>query len=134
MNAFQSETSLTTHQVKQRREDGKQREGRRSNCTNCNRQHPTGKCPAPNSRCRTGDRHGHWEAACRSKSINDGPNPSFQKLLEGFKHILLAPMFDKCWYYVSQLESRAAPTPLIHDNGRGRWVASLQEREAKCMF
>ena len=52
MNAFQSETSLTTHQVKQRREDGKQREDRRSNCTNCNRQHPTGKCPAANSKCR----------------------------------------------------------------------------------
>ena len=42
MNAFQSEASLTTHHVKQRREDRKQREGRRGNCTNCNRQHPTG--------------------------------------------------------------------------------------------
>ena len=60
MNAFQSETSLTTHQVKQHREDGKQMEGRRGNCTNCNRQHPTGKCPAANSRCRACSRHGHW--------------------------------------------------------------------------
>ena len=33
MNAFQSETSLTTHQVKQRWEDGKQTQGRRGNCT-----------------------------------------------------------------------------------------------------
>ena len=48
--------------MKQRREAGKQREGRRGNCTNCNRQHPTGKCPAANSRCRTCCRHGHWEA------------------------------------------------------------------------
>ena len=37
MNAFQTETSsLTTHQVKQRGEDGKQRERRRGNCTNSN--------------------------------------------------------------------------------------------------
>ena len=36
MNAFKSETSLTTHQVKQRGEDGKQRECRRGNCTNSN--------------------------------------------------------------------------------------------------
>ena len=78
-DAFQSETSLTTHQVKQRPEDGKQREGRRGHCTNCNRQHPNGKCPATNSRCRACGRHGHWEAACRSKSTNDGPKPSSQK-------------------------------------------------------
>ena len=79
MNAFQSETSLTTYQVKQRREDGKQREGRRGNCRNCNRQHPTGKCPAANSRCRPCGRHGHWKAACRSKSTIDAPKPSSQK-------------------------------------------------------
>ena len=79
MNAFQSETSLTTHLVKQRREDGKQREGRRGNCTNCNRQHPTGKCPAANSRFRACGRHGYWEAACRSKSTIDAPKPSSQK-------------------------------------------------------
>ena len=57
----------------------KQREGRRGNCTNCNRQHPTGKCPSANSRCRACGRHGHWEAACRSKSTNDGLKPSSQK-------------------------------------------------------
>ena len=79
MNTFQSETSLTTHQVKQRREDGKQREGRRGNCTNCNRQHPTGKCPAANSMCRACGRHCNWEAACRSKSTNDGPKSNSQK-------------------------------------------------------
>ena len=31
MNAFKSETSLTAHQVKQRREDGKQGKGPRGN-------------------------------------------------------------------------------------------------------
>ena len=79
MDAFPSEASLTTHQVKQRREDGKQRKGRRGNCTNCNRQHPTGKCPASNSKCRACGQLGHWEAACRSKSTTDGPTRSSQK-------------------------------------------------------
>ena len=72
MNAFQSEASLTTHQVKQRK-------GRRGNCMNCNRQHPIGKCPASNSKCRACGRLGHWEAACMIKSTNDGPKPGYQK-------------------------------------------------------
>ena len=79
MNTFQSEASLTTYQVKQRREDGTQGEGRRGNCTNCNRQHPTGRCPAANSKCRACGRLCHWEAAWRSKSTTDGPKPSSQK-------------------------------------------------------
>ena len=83
MDAFQSEASLTTHQVKQRREDGKQRKGRRGNCTNCNRQHPTGKCPASNSKCRACGQLGHWEAACRSKSTTDGPTRSSQNTGQG---------------------------------------------------
>ena len=31
---------------------------------------------ASNLRCRACGRHGHWEAACKSKSTNDGPKPS----------------------------------------------------------
>ena len=72
MNGVQSEASLTIHHVKQRQGDGKQREGRRGNCTNFNRQHPSGKCPAANSKCRACGRLGHWEAACRSQSTTDG--------------------------------------------------------------
>ena len=78
-DAFQTQTSLTTHQAKQRREDGKQSEGRRSNCTNCNCQHPTDKCPTAKSMCRACGRHGHWEAACRCKSSNNGHKSSSQK-------------------------------------------------------
>ena len=65
--------------MKQRREEGKQREGRRGNCTNFNRQHSTGKCPAANSKCRACGRRGHCDAACRGKSTTDGPKPSSQK-------------------------------------------------------
>ncbi len=70
---------MTTHQMKQGREDGKQREGRRSNCTNCNCQHPTGKCPTANARCRACGRHSHWETTFRCKSPNDGHKSSSQK-------------------------------------------------------